>query len=843
MLASKKQEDLALSFLKYAQALSSRFDINVKFDGVRAETDGTTITLPSLAVLNEEEVDFLYGALLHEIGHIKFTNLTLDLAKLIKSDYHFHLANAIEDARIENLLMNEYDGASAIFDRLYNLYATNPIFMKRIFKIDFKSSNFMSILGYHIHSKLINLKINKSIIEVFGVKSEKVIEFIADNQIDQMVNSFSLNSLEDSISLAEKIYNLITSTTKDQTKVNEISSVIEGIQRLLDSEFANFRSDNLKNETEITTAIQALADKQQKYYKFKEESILKADELRKIIEDNRADQLHSKSVLRLNDKLLSFQKKIDSLDNKIASKKQKVEKFQSKIKEIEIKAKEKNKTIPQGRLDKINNSIQKESEISSQLIQKLTDFTFQKKEYESALVNIPELFKKSSEDVLNQTIKKTIENIAQSKKNLVELKAQGHDLSEEIAELKKSLLQLKKEKIKKDSTIVKSLQSKIDKLEIDVKVIPDFVEVEGWNEANKIQKEFDQSAEDRTGKIVLNGRSNEIRDLVLLLDNSELQLKDFNVLDHFKKYFLVSKIEELNKISSLSQDGEVFINKTRRHVPVTTEFDTVHYKTSSSGNELRKIRKDNKFFMEQLTSMFRQKMKVQRREKFKGNKEDGSLDSRSLWKLATDTDHHYYEERFHRYINQVSATIAIDISGSMNLDQIREKRVKELVTFLSDALTSCHVRHEIVGLHAPISKEMRRLSHSSVYNRTSNSLDTVVYHSFMSIKNNGIENIKFQATDNSDGESLKIAATRLLRERSRRKIMFIITDGKPYLTGDDPAILDQDLRESLDFLRLKKIDVFSIGLNEQPKSFYQEDYSVVNQNRDLYDFLSRKLKG
>lgn len=72
-----------------------------------------------------------------------------------------------------------------------------------------------------------------------------------------------------------------------------------------------------------------------------------------------------------------------------------------------------------------------------------------------------------------------------------------------------------------------------------------------------------------------------------------------------------------------------------------------------------------------------------------------------------------------------------------------------------------HVKHEIIGYHAPICQEMRASNASSIYTRRSNNLETVVFKEVSQKDKSGILNIIPQMTDNSDGESLRIAIKRL----------------------------------------------------------------------------------
>ena len=93
----------------YAQ----KYDIKVTF-GLRAQTDGQTITLPRNC--NEEEL--LHVFLAHETAHIMFSDFSLTA----KSEFHRHIANILEDYRIEQLFCLSFPGLFVPFSNAVAKY-------------------------------------------------------------------------------------------------------------------------------------------------------------------------------------------------------------------------------------------------------------------------------------------------------------------------------------------------------------------------------------------------------------------------------------------------------------------------------------------------------------------------------------------------------------------------------------------------------------------------------------------------------------------------------------------------------------------------------------------------
>lgn len=845
MLDQKNAEEKIQSFVKYAQFVSAKFNIKVIFDGIKAETDGETITLPNLAAFNDDELDFLYGILLHEIGHVKYTNQSLELAKRIKSDAHFILANFIEDARVENLLMKEFSGAEAIFVDLYKQLNNNASLMKRVFNIEISEFNMVSALGVYLHSFLSNRRSKQNISEIFGDRSREVYEFIEKNQINTLILNHPLNSWSDSILLAEKIYEFLYKESADLSLKNDLSEVQSGIDKLVTEDLPLIQKNYDSISQDLINYQNDYADVKNKIEDFRNN---KRPDLDKSVTELNCIKEKIKNIQEYSN-LLDYQKDLKDkealVDEKILKKEEKISASSSKIDILNQKPSLNDKE--QLRLDRILNSLSKEKG-NLQVLQNKKDVIRKEQSLVSNEIDsFPSELKEKSKDIFDSELAEYIQKHLDLDQSVKNLRNEYSELLGGLAHAKEKLQTAKTFQKNGIVGLIKEVQDKINEFNLSINIIPNFVELDGWSQANQAQMDFDQRAEQASGKIVTNGaivNKATGKDLIFALEQAEKELKELNLLDYFKNIYNDNKIEAINRVSSKNEehiDGAVSKVKARRHIPASTHFDTVQYKTSGNSTNLKKIKKDNERFINSLKNLFKQKMKVLKKVKFKGNQEDGSLDARSMWMLATGTDNHYFEQSHPKFLNQVAASIAIDISGSMTLSDQTENRVKELALFLSEALQSCFIKHEILGYHAPINHQMKDQSKSGIYNRNSNSLETIVYHTFGSNKNDGINNIQLQASDNSDGESLKAIGNRLLRERSKRKILFIITDGKPFLTNSDTNVLDQDLFETIQYFKNKKIEIMAIGFNDQPNEFYGNDYCKILSNEDLFNFCLKKL--
>lgn len=103
--------DLIQGLTLLAKTVASYLDVKLVVGGNRAFTDGKTITLPALSVTGkQEDRDNLVGYLFHEAAHVRYTNFSVGRGVIPAV---FHIANILEDPRIEKRMWAPYPGSRA----------------------------------------------------------------------------------------------------------------------------------------------------------------------------------------------------------------------------------------------------------------------------------------------------------------------------------------------------------------------------------------------------------------------------------------------------------------------------------------------------------------------------------------------------------------------------------------------------------------------------------------------------------------------------------------------------------------------------------------------------------
>lgn len=142
-------------FEKYARFICEKFDVDIQLESNKAQTDGKIIYLPHVMSLTSEELDMMYAILLHEAGHIRYSNFDEKYFLSLKSDFHAFLANSIEDARIENLLLKDFGGAKDIFVNLYKNSPKHKKIMARLFNMPDIKKDLFTTFCFYVHNEMV----------------------------------------------------------------------------------------------------------------------------------------------------------------------------------------------------------------------------------------------------------------------------------------------------------------------------------------------------------------------------------------------------------------------------------------------------------------------------------------------------------------------------------------------------------------------------------------------------------------------------------------------------------------------------------------------------------------
>lgn len=834
-------------FNRYARFITKKFDVNVVFESREAKADAhRTIYLPDLQGLSARDIEFLYGLLLHEAGHIAYSDYSEKYAKQIISQSHFLICNALEDARMENCVMNDYDGAHDIFQSLYLDFANDHKFMQKLFGFNPKKADFWHYLNIFLHDYYVNLRTKLPVEKVYGtVNAKNLNKFIKKYNILDLLQNTKLKTSDDVYSLGLKIYNLAIQYAADRSPKYDVKEQIKAKNQM--TKTLSDLLDGLKDlEKEIQEIKDQLKDLKPVVNKIQTERSIKLEKLNKEYDKLDADIRANKN------KLNTHEKGSRALSESIESENRK-KKYEDIKKDLERKLEDLKNQLAnttdakqQQKLQKKHDKTEKDINYREGQIQK-QDKLYEKRNQKS----------EQFETMTAEEVKELRDRLAADMKAKEALDKEYKDVNTSTAEEREySNLDMKLDEResrfeKKTVEGLKQVQSKAAEQGIPLNAIPEFEPNEEWPESDAAQKQFDERASAESGQIVNNGCGMHLgspRNILALIDQSINDVVEFNVAEHFAALHRDDKLEDFNQdlIRNTARSNDLTNTQitTRLHVPLTTQYDRVVNKNRSTGIEVSKIKQKQASNIARIKQIFRTRLKFSRRDSFRGNQDEGFLDTRSIWKIAAKSDDdRVFETIVPKFVNKVAASICVDVSGSQDKDFTNHgNKLKEIALMLSEGLTEVHIKHDILGLHAPVSSEMRAIPASSVaYNRRSNLLETIVYKNVDEKSQNGIDNMDLECSDNSDGESLRIVANRLLKRNAKSRLMFYVTDGKPFLSDANLDVLDQDLLNTINWLKKAKIKLYVFGFNAEGKKFYGDSYCYIKDWSDLLSFCHSKM--
>lgn len=838
-------------FQRFAQILARDFDVQINLEGTNAFADGNkTITLPNILSIDmtEDDMNFVIGVLLHEICHIKWSSFDAKLFGSIINQNQFMIVNNLEDARVENVMMKKYDGAKEYFDRLYNY---NKEQMKKIFKMEF-GLNLWHTFCCGVHDYIVNLEIIKP-----PTKYDKEVTKMLD-KVRPIIDAPKLNSSEDANILGLKIYNVFIDAAKDKSQKLMFKETQEKIDKVKKS-FENIIETNTKE-------FQKIKELRQKLNQLRKESDELKEKNKKFFdqpENKLTRELYSAAdnVKRLKDYINNnddSNKKLEDRDKRYSEVIKKFEQAKNDLEKTlnspESKGK---KTKLTQKLNKLLSKIKKLSKKIDDLKKKVNANYGSKRAYEEAIKRNEELISKSglTKEQIDQKFDKLNKESNQDAVKIAKLNSQIRDMESQIKCLKDKLKFDMKGKFKEQYNEImeaaKSGELGPMKPQDILGENPgfEFQDDPDWKEADEVQKRFDKNAEKVTDDIVNNGMSpfgHNVRELYKYIDYTRNNLDYIDLAKIFNDRCRDSKLDqindylsEINNTREIKDEKDTVIKATKQHIPVTTKFDITEYAPKSLiNNEIPEIKNKFRGLINKLGELLKIKMRVKRRVRFKPNQENGSLDTRELHRVIIDPNDNLYEIIDPRFENKTRAILAIDISGSMDkAESSYGKKLKELTTILSSALDIAHVKSEVIGFSAPICESMKDCN-STLYNRKRNNLKHTIYKD----KNyDALASIDIDSADNSDGESIRAMGNRLNKTAAKRKILFIISDGRPFLSEADTEILDADLMKTIGHLIKNKIEVYAFGFNDSPAQFYKNHYLKIDNYNDIMPFVHKTM--
>ena len=310
------------------------------------------------------------------------------------------------------------------------------------------------------------------------------------------------------------------------------------------------------------------------------------------------------------------------------------------------------------------------------------------------------------------------------------------------------------------------------------------------------------------------------------------------------------------------------------YLPFTTDYDQTVPVTANPGCEgqvdAEIVRTDSRVrsIVGQMQSHMRRLFAQQDVSVNYGGQRSGRLQASALHRLASKDDRVFFRREEHQ-ATDTAITLLIDLSGSMlggGSGGTKLKVACETAYALAQTLERLGLQHEIVGFttedNLPSDARERAEEQAKKLKRQFSrytSINLFVFKSFAERINSKVRraivgtgmtksndysmsdvtNVK--PCENVDGESLMMAARRLLKRREGRKVMIVLSDGQP--SADGPrGQLQKHLRDTVVAVERMGVETIGIGIQDDSVEDYYPKNVVCNAVEDLPGVVMGQLR-
>ena len=234
-----------------------------------------------------------------------------------------------------------------------------------------------------------------------------------------------------------------------------------------------------------------------------------------------------------------------------------------------------------------------------------------------------------------------------------------------------------------------------------------------------------------------------------------------------------------------------------------------------------------------------------------GGFRSGKLHSASLSRLATGDDRIFRRKQINK-TKDVAVSLVIDCSGSMNGEKIKLAAVSAFT--LSSVLDRLGINNEVIGFTTKeFDYEVQRVmreeesKHGVSYARYE-ALSMPIFKRYgermsQTVKRRlaGLKNAHDSLNSNVDGESIAIAAKRLMAQRESGKVMIVLSDGCPAVWGNGNFV-DAHLKTTVEQIEASGINTVGIGIHSREVERFYSKSIYVSDIADLPTVVSKQLK-
>jgi hypothetical protein len=231
----------------------------------------------------------------------------------------------------------------------------------------------------------------------------------------------------------------------------------------------------------------------------------------------------------------------------------------------------------------------------------------------------------------------------------------------------------------------------------------------------------------------------------------------------------------------------------------------------------------------------------------------GRLHGGSLHRLRVNDDR-VFRRIQENHSKETAVTLLVDNSGSMTHSGKIETATAAAYA-LAQTLERVGIRHEVLGFttgemsRAQAEMVAEEVARSGISYTRAEPLYIPIYKSFDERITSDVRARFGKAygcatwtRENPDGECVRIAMERLLKQPEQRRVLLVLSDGQPACRTRHYGELHSDLHLVVSQAKKRNVELVGIGINSDAVRSYYPRYMVLNNVADLPQAVMGELK-
>lgn len=281
-------------------------------------------------------------------------------------------------------------------------------------------------------------------------------------------------------------------------------------------------------------------------------------------------------------------------------------------------------------------------------------------------------------------------------------------------------------------------------------------------------------------------------------------------------------------LSADTMGGNVHIVYDEKDFEAHTDYEpaTVNEKVPDSSNRDPHQREGDvrSKMSSTLSTKVRNVLKVHSQARYQGGKSRGKINKRALARISTGYDRVWRSKEI-RDVLDTCVTVLVDSSGSMSGSKYSHATAAALM--MNECLSKLAVPHEIIGFSYGWDD-----NDAYMHKRMSEVVDPDELMGRMLSS-------EVRMNCNSDGDSINHAHDRLIRNKQKRKILIVLSDGSP---AGQAGSQEYTVRVVKEIEQKSPVEIYGIGIEDTNVSRIYKNFKVINDASELEDALLNTIK-